>query len=976
MDPISVLLGYLVSIAANLRTEEMLSKQRAFKQGLKVAHGVGRFTTADLLRMHTRKKLAEIAQDSEVRSGHVYTLLTDPLIEDELVSWLVKGDFEDGQEAAARFVQRLEIALINDGLDQATAKRQSQETCTIFESSLQETPELHHWRLTLYLDSLRSHMLEVQRLVRASAGTYSEEQKQNAEHEYLMSALRSWDIIDLANLPVADLHIAAQQYLLRQLYVTLRIHMEHQATAKDAKDDENRDVTTSQFSGEPPMFHDSPAGLDLSSIERRRLYLRSASAGHDEGSLAYATEPQPLPPPVPEVLRDHKRLVILGDPGSGKTTLLRWLATAYVLKKLSPSDFTCFPDAELLPDIPFLPVLIRCRDLDETSLSGSFDDFLSRSLRKLEIPIGSFDIVRTLVLDRAREGKVLILIDGLDEIPSSRTRSRFCRQLEVIAQVYQDSPILVTSRVVGYRELSGRLRSGFSHSTLADLAPSDKDTFAQRWSALVEPADQRDKRCRELVTALHSSNRIERLTGSPMLLTTLALVRRKLGRLPNRRVELYEQAIDVLLNWNQEVYDAIDRREALPQLEYVAYEMCRRATQQIREDDLLELLSRCRSDYPSLRSLLTRSCEEFLRLIEARSGILIRSGVTETMGESSWVFEFRHLTFQEFLASRALVHSHYPRQKRASSSLSDHIAALASEVKTSSRKGVEESSVAENWREAICLAVAACRDDEVDDVIMTMFNANGEGRAQAVLAGFCLADEPSVSSRTAEIVMAALLRNINEHDGSGEVLTEVDKVTIALARSEWRSETLRRLAKRFANPDLYAQLRAGVLCGMAYISTLHYMEGSDDGWDEAGMWMESEDDLLRIAANMAVAVASYLGIHFPLYRFVNTIMRGLDEDKALGYSSALALGWCAIPSEFSGRAVWVPDELQRKRLWDCLRFRADQRIASWILNILIVDPEVDILDRLDAASKGLPNSFQELFDRAKTALHTTKDRPV
>ena len=53
-----------------------------------------------------------------------------------------------------------------------------------------------------------------------------------------------------------------------------------------------------------------------------------------------------------------------------------------------------------------------------------------------------------------------------------------------------------------------------------------------------------------------------------MLLTTLALVKRKVGKLPSRRTKLYAEAVSVLLNWNPRYYKVIEEDEAIPQLEY------------------------------------------------------------------------------------------------------------------------------------------------------------------------------------------------------------------------------------------------------------------------------------------------------------------------------------------------------------------------------------------------------------------------
>ena len=77
-----------------------------------------------------------------------------------------------------------------------------------------------------------------------------------------------------------------------------------------------------------------------------------------------------------------------------------------------------------------------------------------------------------------------------------------------------------------------------------------------------------------------------------MLLTTMALIKRKIGRLPERRVVYYEKTVEVLLNWRSAVDTPLDSREALPQLEYLAHSMCADGLQQLHEDQVLVLYSK------------------------------------------------------------------------------------------------------------------------------------------------------------------------------------------------------------------------------------------------------------------------------------------------------------------------------------------------------------------------------------------------
>lgn len=303
-----------------------------------------------------------------------------------------------------------------------------------------------------------------------------------------------------------------------------------------------------------------------------------------------------------------------------------------------------------------------------------------------------------------------------------------------------------------------------------------------------------------------------------MLLTTLALVKRKVGKLPSRRADLYWEAVQVLLNWRSEVDEPIDSREALPQLEYLAYAMCERGIQQIRQDDTLELLERMRREYPVLYAVQAHPVDQFLRALERRTGILVEAGHERYLGRSIPVFEFRHLTFQEYLAALALVDGRYPGRDR-SRALAQDVAPLAGRTETGSGG---EIAVAENWSEALRLCVAVSRDDVVDDVLLAVLkpredeDAEVTRRPRAVLAALCLADEPNVNEDTARAVLRAFVRELDRRDGSiGFAHSGADLAAMELTASRW-AELLRSLLidEFLQRSPITWRRNVGALCGM------------------------------------------------------------------------------------------------------------------------------------------------------------------
>jgi hypothetical protein len=722
----------------------------------------------------------------------------------------------------------------------------------------------------------------VSRSIKDSIAPLSQDMKPeeiaDAERRYRELALEACDIIDLAGLPEQDRFLAMRNIVLRQLFIPLRLRM-------SAADD------SSPGDKSPSAYPDAP---------------------NPETLLLGSPQPARSQVSVGSILTEGARVMILGDPGGGKSTLLRWIATAYLLKLKRDSALTKFPDVETLPDVNLLPIIVRCRDLDKHALTGTLDDILARTLRKSEMDKRQSELLSALFRSRLEEGIAILLIDGLDEISDPSVRATFCKQIESISLAFPKSRLLVTSRIVGYREMGFRLGRGFVHSRIAELTNDDRDEFARRWCQLTEPGRAEEK-TQELIRGIHASDRIERLTGNPMLLTTMALVKRKVGKLPNRRHELYWEAVQVLLNWRSDVDEPIDKDEALPQLEYVAYEMCRLGTKRTTEPELMELLAQVRNKYKNIRPIMNRSPREFLTALERRTSILIESGKTMRGGVEVGIFEFRHLTFQEYLAALAIVRGHYPGHSKKKK-LRERVAPLAASAVSNAADaaGRVDFEVAENWREVLRLTTSICNDDDVDEVMLAIARPSKKEppvakRGRAILAGLALADEPHVDEATVTEVLRNLVDSIDERDTHGRGIP----VALDLGGSTWAPAFLQRLIAAFVSSPDHLRIAYGSIYAMGVSAAAPPAAAAvSDGLAEQ---MQSEVDATACAGALSAMEAAHryeIEVTPALRRaLLGCIARG---SVARLFAGSWACAWLTGWYKWRERPPrWVPDAEER-----------------------------------------------------------------
>jgi formylglycine-generating enzyme required for sulfatase activity len=820
-------------------------------------------------------------------------LLNDPRFHQDFVEWLQIGAIEEGEPVKARMIQKMEVLLASAEISNEQRQFLHSHFFDALDKAVFADNVLSRWRFDLSLRFLREQSAEVKRLAQEAAGKYSEARQAAAIEAYCRQALANWDIIDLSNLP-EDRDIATQKLLLRQLYMPLRIGFEAQQPDRDDQE-------------------------MLVSFERHRQESRLREAGRSAVTDWSAIETIGDPVAIGERLGPGQRLVVLGDPGGGKTTMLRWLATAYLLRHTNDPAVDQLPDAQTLPPQAWIPVLIRCRDIGPQDLCRSFTEVLTMHLNKTELQPSQAQVMKAVILDRLAKGEILLLVDGLDEISDRSVRQMFCQELECTAVRYPGAPILVTSRIVGYRDMPDRMRTGFAHGVISDLHPETKNLFARRWVEVTEAHQakaDREASAQDLIAAVHSTDRIERLTGNPMLLTTMALVKRKVGKLPTRRIKLYAEAVSVLLNWNPKVYTPIEEEEALPQLAFLAYEMCRRGVQRLTGEEVLDLLDQLRADYPKIRAVRRRDSQAFLHLLEQRSGLLMRSGVQwqPNHSQEKAIWEFRHLTFQEYLAAHALNEGYY-MGRDSNQSLAEQVAPLAAPVRQQrpeaplSDNGVE--AVPDSWREALRLLVSDCSYDDVDEVLLSILKPGpGEEAAatqgpRAILASQCLADEPNVDDATAREVLTRFVALIGENDGLAGISSSVEATALEVWRShlDHRAALQACLLEAFAKvPPETAAYSSGPHCGAVLAQLLgaslaNLADGPDGYLEAVRTSLGSPDDGQAIIAALQVLEHAYLGLFCQHEELAEGLLALVDRGGAPAHAAAWALAWLSVDPE-------------------------------------------------------------------------------
>ncbi|MBD2151992.1 GUN4 domain-containing protein [Pseudanabaena sp. FACHB-1277] len=346
----------------------------------------------------------------------------------------------------------------------------------------------------------------------------------------------------------------------------------------------------------------------------------------------------------------YRQIAILAWGGFGKTTLLRHVTYRLCRNKQNEKY-------DVQRYVPVLLLLRKYRDL----LTQENPDDLPTIIEKHHLPNlnANLQMPPNWARDLLKKGKMMILLDGFDEVPKSQ-RPLVARWLNTQMRNYPKSVFILSSRPRAYIEQPFDddrldLKSVFH---VQPFTLKQIQEFVNKWYWCQEyygcgktdslaVRNEATNAARELLEQIANREELTKLASNPLLLTMIARFHRRYpsAELPKRRGDLYQEICNLQLkdrpNARQLETMLTDGGDPQVILQMLALKMMIEKEKRVDREILLERLDA----YLSAQNE-TVNASEFLEDVEKISELLV---------QKEDELEFSHLSFQEFLAAMEII---------------------------------------------------------------------------------------------------------------------------------------------------------------------------------------------------------------------------------------------------------------------------------------------------------------------------------
>jgi hypothetical protein len=337
------------------------------------------------------------------------------------------------------------------------------------------------------------------------------------------------------------------------------------------------------------------------------------------------------------VANENQYLMLLGGPGAGKSTFLRRLGLEALKGDRGSYKYQC------------IPVFIELKRFNDSKID--LLDAIVNELQNFGFPTSQEFAIKLL-----EQGKLLILLDGLDEVPRVNLNI-VIDTIQGFVTKYDKNRFIASCRVAAYRSTWNRFRD----IELADFDNTQIRQFIQNWfSSELDKQTKTSERCWRLLNE-PSNAAAKELAHTPLLLTFFCLVYDGTQGFPSNRATLYRKALDIFLEeWaaekritSDEIYQGlnIDLEKVL--LSEIAYRGFVSDQYFFTEQQLVSRVKNFLADTVDKPKYL--DSKAILNAIVTQQGIFVE--------RAEDIFSFSHLTVQEYLTAQLISQNHSEIQK-------------------------------------------------------------------------------------------------------------------------------------------------------------------------------------------------------------------------------------------------------------------------------------------------------------------------